>query len=55
MKVCDKCKKEKVSSTITIKGKSYELCFNCLKRIIDYLESPKDDSVFGVMGKMFKG
>lgn len=38
MKVCDKCLKKQVSITLRFRTKSFELCDECAKRIVAWLE-----------------
>lgn len=50
MRVCDKCKKREVESTIKIKDKEYELCSSCLNHILEWLNKPEQKGFLSMLG-----
>lgn len=50
-KVCDKCNKKATLNLINIKGKSYELCNQCVDKIIKQI-NPKKSKEPGFLDRL---
>ena len=48
MRVCDKCKKRKEIIQIKINEKSYDLCPECLKLVVEFIRSENKRNIFDV-------
>ena len=52
MRVCDKCKKNKVEVTLLFKTKEFEVCTKCASKIVAWLENkPLKDKMTDLWNK----